>query len=664
MARALELIATTMPPLRGVFHSAGALDDGALGQQTWDRFAHRARAKVDGAAPPRRADARRSRSTTSSCTRRSRRCSARPARPTTPPPTPSSTPLAHRRAACGQPGLSINWGAWSEVGAAAERGVDKRGGRAGRRRHHRPPTAWPCSIALMARRDAAGRRDAGAVARAPRSGYGAAGPPPYFAELAHVAATARPPTPAAGAAEPTSAGSWTTPPAHRRGGHRCSSFVREQSAHVLGARRPARSATALPLSELGLDSLMAVELRNLLGAALGSGRPLPATLVFDYPTVDAIAGYLADEVLGARRRRARPTERRRRPRRRRRRPTARCVSSLLDDLDDLSDDEIDRQLAREERPTVTELFERLERSLSPKRLALLALELQERLDAADARPAPSRSPSSAWRCRLPGADDPEAYWQLLVDGVDAIREIPASRWDVDAYYDPDPDAPGKIATRWGGFLDGIDRFEPQFFGISPREAQSMDPQQRLLLEVAWEALEHAGIAPDSLQGSATGVYVGICNGDYGQLLHGRRRPRTSTCTCRPATPAASPPAACPTCSACRARRSPSTPRARRRWSPCTSPCRALRDGACRVGAGRRRQRHPVPEDDDDALAGQDDGGRRAVQGVRRPRRRLRARRGLRAGGAQAAERRRGRRRHGAGRHPRARPSTRTGAATG
>jgi acyl transferase domain-containing protein len=120
-------------------------------------------------------------------------------------------------------------------------------------------------------------------------------------------------------------------------------------------------------------------------------------------------------------------------------------------------------------------------------------------------------------CRLPGAPDREAYWRLLRDGVDAVTEVPADRWDVDAYYDPDPDAPGKMATRWGGFLDGIDQFDPAFFGISPREAQEMDPQQRLLLETAWQALEDAGLDPAGLAGSRTGVYVGISTSDYAHL---------------------------------------------------------------------------------------------------------------------------------------------------
>jgi len=120
-------------------------------------------------------------------------------------------------------------------------------------------------------------------------------------------------------------------------------------------------------------------------------------------------------------------------------------------------------------------------------------------------------------CRFPGANSPEAFWQLLQDGVDAISEVPANRWDVDAFFDADPATPGKMNTRWGGFLEQVDQFDPHFFGISPREASRMDPQQRLLLEVAWEALENAGQAPDKLVGSLTGVYVGISSNDYSWL---------------------------------------------------------------------------------------------------------------------------------------------------
>ena len=121
-------------------------------------------------------------------------------------------------------------------------------------------------------------------------------------------------------------------------------------------------------------------------------------------------------------------------------------------------------------------------------------------------------------CRFPGAGDPDAFWNLLRAGGDAIAEVPAERWNIDAFYDANPDATGKMYTRHGGFLPGADRFDPHFFGISPREAVSMDPQQRLLLEVAWEALEHAGQSPEGLLNSRGGVFIGISGFDYA-LLH-------------------------------------------------------------------------------------------------------------------------------------------------
>ena len=121
-------------------------------------------------------------------------------------------------------------------------------------------------------------------------------------------------------------------------------------------------------------------------------------------------------------------------------------------------------------------------------------------------------------CRLPGASNPQEFWQLLCDGVDAITEVPKTRWDLDEYYDPDPTVPHKMSTRWGGFLDGIDQFDPAFFGIAPREVKSMDPQQRLLVETAWEALEDGGQVPKQLSGSKTGVFIGISSHDYSSLV--------------------------------------------------------------------------------------------------------------------------------------------------
>jgi len=120
-------------------------------------------------------------------------------------------------------------------------------------------------------------------------------------------------------------------------------------------------------------------------------------------------------------------------------------------------------------------------------------------------------------CRFPQAANPKAFWRLLVNGVDAITEIPSTRWDLEQFYDSNPEAPGKTNSRWGGFLEEIDRFDADFFRIPPKEAMQLDPQQRLLLEVAWEALEDAGQAPDRLAGTRTGVFVGVMNTEFAHI---------------------------------------------------------------------------------------------------------------------------------------------------
>ncbi|GAB4152097.1 MAG: hypothetical protein Fur0021_16560 [Candidatus Promineifilaceae bacterium] len=119
-------------------------------------------------------------------------------------------------------------------------------------------------------------------------------------------------------------------------------------------------------------------------------------------------------------------------------------------------------------------------------------------------------------CRFPSANGPQAFWELLRNGVDAISETPSGRWSA-SFYDEDPAAPGKMNTRWGGFLAQIDRFDAAFFKISPVEAVQMDPQQRLLLEVVWESLEDAGIVPSRLAGAPVGVFIGVMSNDYGEI---------------------------------------------------------------------------------------------------------------------------------------------------
>ncbi|GAA1293760.1 type I polyketide synthase [Saccharothrix xinjiangensis] len=220
--------------------------------------------------------------------------------------------------------------------------------------------------------------------------------------------------------------------------------------HVLaatGGRGAPRVDRQAPWRRLGVYRHIADRLREELAAAVG--LRLPATLLFDRPTPDALAAYLRTELLG--------------------------------------------------------LVE----------------------DAADTPPA--RAPGGddpvaivGMACRLAGgADCPEALWELVREGRDAVAGFPANRgWELDTPCDPDPERPGTVHTRRGGFLPDVDQFDAAFFGIGPREAKALDPQQRLMLELSWEVLEHAGIDPSALRGSTrTGVFSGVSLQDYGPPWH-------------------------------------------------------------------------------------------------------------------------------------------------
>ncbi len=232
---------------------------------------------------------------------------------------------------------------------------------------------------------------------------------------------------------------------------------------VMGEAKPWSFSPSRPLMEMGLDSLKLMELRSLLGGRLG--RELDSAFFFRYSTPERIARFFEDGESG--------------------------------------EEGVAKSVAR---PSRMESGKPIKNASETQAIA-----------------SSQEFPKNAvaiigMACRFPGGGEtPDDFWNLLSNGTDAITEIPKDRWDIDRYYDPDPEKPGGIISRHGGFIRDVDRFDAHFFNISPREAVAMDPQQRLLLTLAWEALEHAGMNPAALAGTRTGVFVGLFSHDYETL---------------------------------------------------------------------------------------------------------------------------------------------------
>ncbi|MGC4806092.1 SDR family NAD(P)-dependent oxidoreductase [Micromonospora sp. DT233] len=441
---ALEEVFAAVPathPLTAVFHAAGALADATLGSLTGERLEAVLRPKVDAAW-------------------RLHELSAGldlaafvlfssvvgtlggPGQANYAAANTFLDSLARHRHHLGLPATSMAWGLWAE-GSGMTGHLDP-GHLARLRRAGLAPMPEPEALALLDAALASGLPTVvpAVLETASLRRLAAAGTlPPLLSELV--------PTPVRRAATAVAPGaaSWigemAALPADRRD-EVMVALVRAQVAAVLGHDRPETIDPERAFKELGFDSLTAVELRNRLNAS--TGTRLPATAIFDYPTITALVGLLRSAVTGP----------------------------------------------------------------------------------AEGVAAPGPTPGGAdepiaivgMSCRYPGGvRSPEDLWRLVAHGVDAIGDFPDDRgWDLGTLYDPDPEQHGTSYTRAGGFLYDAAAFDPTFFGISPREALAADPQQRLLLTIAWEAFERAGIDPDTLHGSDTGVFTGVMYNDYGSRL--------------------------------------------------------------------------------------------------------------------------------------------------
>ncbi|MEE1825227.1 SDR family NAD(P)-dependent oxidoreductase, partial [Streptomyces sp. BE20] len=347
--------------------------------------------------------------------------------------------LVTRRRAHGLPGTAIAWGPWARIGMAADQGETEL-----LRRQGLLPLAPAQAITALAA--AVGGGDGAVTVADVRWAefvplFASARPRPLFDALPEAAATT------VGGTVFSTLGQRLAGLAAGERARFVADLVRMHVAVVLGHTSDEAVALDRAFKELGFDSLTAVELRNRLQAA--TGLALPATLVFDHPSVERLAAHLLEELGGS-----------------------------VEAVDAVG---VPRTAAADDDPIVV----------------------------------------VGMACRFPGgADTPEAFWNLVASGAEAMGGFPTDRgWDLDGLYHPDPDRAGTSYAREGGFLYGAGEFDADLFGISPREALATDPQQRLLLETTWEALESGGFDPTALRGAQIGVFAGSNGQDYASQRH-------------------------------------------------------------------------------------------------------------------------------------------------
>ena len=437
-----------LPPLAGVIHSVGVLADATIGNQTWETFETVLWPKMLGAWHLHRATADRDLdmfvlfSSVAGVL-------GNPGQANHAAANAFLDQLAAHRRALGLPGQAIAWGAWSEIGEAEEQRERMT------RRSASGGIEWITPQQGLRAFDRLVREDATTSVVLARD-WGAFGEsletrPPLLEDVLSEGADEGDD---AAPAEDLLSQLRQAPAATRE--EVLASFLQGEVKAVL--RLPTTPMPSVGFFDLGMDSLMAVELRNRLNRAFAGAYTASNTVVFDYPDIAALAGHLARELA----------------------------------------DTVGADAAR----------------------------------AAQPGPAPAPAPSPAVRredgggaeaiaivgmaCRFPGAPDLPAFWQQLEAGADAVSD---ERREAEPWEDFIENLPARYgAYRRAGFVAGIDEFDAKFFRISPIEARLMDPQQRMLLETSWQALEDAGIDPDGLRGSRTGVYAGVASSEYRDLM--------------------------------------------------------------------------------------------------------------------------------------------------
>ena len=447
---ALLAVKRNLLPIRGIVHAAGVVDDGVFSRMSICQFQKVLAPKVRGAlnlhdlTTDCALDAFVMFSTASSLLGSAAQANHAAA-------NAFLDQFAWLRRSQNLPAQSINWGPWSEVGAAARsdiqhRHAQKRIGSIDPVRGIETLERILCSEATQ-------------VAVLPVDWREQKDLPQLFAELVPSLNAVQDSTNAISKEDASLLLQSLQSVPKSRQQQQIMEHVKTCVAEVLGQDRKEISSRD-GFMELGLDSLSSVELRNHLQRSLQ--LTLPTTLAFDYPTSEKLADYLLDQL------------------------------NLGGDEGSAAASEMAHRFTMKERESSSPSRE----LMAGQGIAIIGM-----------------------GCRFPGGvTSPSDFWNLLASGKDAITDVPHDRWDIDAWHSEVPRTRGKMITRCGGFLDGIDLFDSQFFGIAPNEADFLDPQHRLLLETTWEALERGAIAPSTLRGSCTGVFVGISSNEYAERL--------------------------------------------------------------------------------------------------------------------------------------------------